>query len=121
MQRGTSELWSRVDVALCQASSREQTVSEVNRLLRKWVHDLPQNYFNEENSTIRCEWLTTKELTIFTRGHDRATPRRTNGPILVAEYRGTSYMLDGTNRINRWLKDGSAEKHEAIILTRNGE
>jgi len=117
----TEDLWCRVDIALCQASSREQTISEVNRLLAKWINGLPPNYLNETNCAIRREWLPTEELLKFTRGHSRNNPRKTDGPLLVAEYRGTSYMLDGTNRINRWLQDGNAEKHEVIILTKHGE
>jgi hypothetical protein len=111
------ELWKRVDVALFQASSREQTLSEINRLLRKWHFHLPDDYITLHNCAIRREWLTPQQLSHFTRGHPRSAPKRVSGPLVVVEYQGETYMLDGTNRINRWLADGDREPHETVILT----
>jgi len=39
-----------------------------------------------------------------------------SGPLVACEYRGHTYMLDGTNRLNVWLRDGDKASHETIIL-----
>jgi hypothetical protein len=39
-----------------------------------------------------------------------------NGPLLACEYQGQTYLLDGTNRLNVWIRDGDTEPHEIIIV-----
>ena len=114
-------LWNRVDLAINQASTREQTVSELNRLLRKWFPAAPEAYISEEHSVLQQKWLTPQELdSQLRRGHARAAPRRVNGiPLLAVQYEGGIYMLDGTNRINGWLQSGDTELHEVIIIVRS--
>jgi hypothetical protein len=111
----------RIGAALIQARSRQETLSELNRLLRKRFPNLPQRYFTEERSEVRREWLTAEQLAQFNAGHTRVLdPHRTSGPLIACEYRGQTYMLDGTNRLNVWLRDGDKTLH-ATIIVRNGE
>ena len=65
----TDDLWTRIDVALIQARSRQETLSELNRLLRKRFPDLPERYFTQETFEVRREWLTAKHLAQFNPGH----------------------------------------------------
>jgi hypothetical protein len=106
----------RIDAALIQARSRQETFSELNRLLRKRFPGLPQQYFTQENSDVRLEWLTAKQLAQFNPGHTRTNPHQMTGALVACEYRGQTYMLDGTNRLNVWLRDGDRALHETIIL-----
>jgi len=39
-----------------------------------------------------------------------------SGPLVAGEYRGKTYMLDGTNRLNVWRQNGDDALHETIIL-----
>jgi hypothetical protein len=115
----SEELWKRADVAINQATRRFETVSEINRLLKKWFKPCQPCEITPENSSIRQEWLTPQQLAAFTRGHNKVNPRRIDGvPILVIEYFGITYLLDGTNRINYWLANGDTNIHEVIILKR---
>lgn len=111
------DFWERVDAALVQGRNRAQTLSEVNRLCRKLDSSVPPLYVTESNTTLKQEWLTPKQLDAFKRGHDRNTPRHIGGPLIAINHRGTTFMLDGTNRINMWLKQGNTEMHEVIILS----
>jgi hypothetical protein len=88
--------------------------------MRKRFPHLPQNYFTAE-SELRREWLTAAQLTQFNPGHLRATPKQMEGPLLAGEYRGQTYMLDGTNRLNVWLRDGDTSEHEIIIVRARGQ
>ena len=110
------DLWGRVDAALIQARSRDETVSELNRLLRKRFADLPASYFEENGCELRREWLTARQLAEFHPKHDRMAPRQMAGPLLACEYQGRIYLLDGTNRLNVWIRDGDTEVHETIIV-----
>jgi hypothetical protein len=111
------DLWNRVDIAINQARTRQETISELNRLLQKWNVGAPASYISEHSSAIRREWLTPQQMEqLFIRGHTRTNVRRFDSPLVAVEYDGKTYMLDGTNRINIWLKEGNTEQHEVIIL-----
>ena len=47
--------------------------------------------------------------------HDRARPKRDDRPILILEWQGRNFLIDGINRINRRKRDGDAGPHEVII------
>ena len=112
----SDDLWSRVDVALIQARSRSETISEINRLMRKRFPDLPKNHFTEERCELRREWLTAAELAQFNPKHSRTDPHQLRGPLVACEHHGQIHMVDGTNRLNVWLRDGDTEQHETIIV-----
>jgi hypothetical protein len=63
------KLWKRVDAALNQAQSCEETLSELNRLLRKRFPEAPTQYFTEEACELRREWLTATQLNDFNPKH----------------------------------------------------
>ncbi len=48
--------------------------------------------------------------------HDRARPKRDVLPILVLEWQGRHYLIDGINRINRRARDRDAGPHEVIVI-----
>ena len=55
-------------------------------------------------------------------GHARALPKQMPGPPLVVfEHQAERYMIDGTNRLNVWLRDGDQEGHDAIIIKRKAD
>ncbi len=54
---------------------------------------------------------STEELAKLTRGHDRTAPSSTDGPIIIAVYRGQERVLDGSSRINYWVKTRNTEPH----------
>jgi hypothetical protein len=48
--------------------------------------------------------------------HDRARPKRDDRPILLLEWEGRHFLIDGINRINRRKRDGHAGPHEVIVI-----
>jgi len=48
--------------------------------------------------------------------HDRARPKRDDRPILLLEWQGRHFLIDGINRINRRRRDGRAGPHDVIVF-----
>jgi hypothetical protein len=48
--------------------------------------------------------------------HARARPKRDDRPVLILEWRGRHFLIDGINRINRRLRARDAGPHEAIVI-----
>ena len=48
--------------------------------------------------------------------HDRSRPKRDEWPILLLEWRGRHYLIDGINRINRRVRERLAGPHEVIVI-----
>ena len=48
--------------------------------------------------------------------HDRARPKRDERPILLLEWRGRHFLIDGINRINRRVREQLAGPHEVIVI-----
>jgi hypothetical protein len=110
------DLWNSLDGALSAKHTRDVTLFQLNRLLRKRFADLPERYLTQQNCHVRREWLTAEQLRTFHPGHSEAAPRRMSGPVVAWEYCDQTYMLDGTNRLNVWLRDGDHSVHETIIV-----
>jgi hypothetical protein len=116
----SDDLWSRVDTAIFEATSRAETIAHLNRLLRKCVIEAPCTFISEVGSTLVRERLTVPQLEMFWRGHHRTKARRYHPPIVVADFRGTKYVLDGTTRINDWVQCSDEDVHETIIIRHKG-
>jgi len=109
-------LWPALDTALTAKRTRDATIARLDQLLRKRFTDLPGNYLTQDNCELWRESLTAEQLQRFNPGHDRAEPRQMSGPVVVFERGSERYMLDGTNRLNVWLRDGDNAVHETIIV-----
>ena len=48
--------------------------------------------------------------------HDRARPKSDERPILLLEWQGRHFLIDGINRINRRARDKQAGPHEVIVI-----
>lgn len=48
--------------------------------------------------------------------HGRARPKRDELPVLVLEWRGRHFLIDGQNRINRRVRNRHAGPHEVIVI-----
>jgi hypothetical protein len=48
--------------------------------------------------------------------HGRARPKRDDRPILLLEWQGRHYLIDGTNRVNRRLREKLAGPHEVLVI-----
>ncbi len=48
--------------------------------------------------------------------HDRARPKRDDLPILVLEWSGRHFLIDGINRINRRMRERLPGPHDVIVM-----
>ncbi len=64
----------------------------------------------------RGQW-TTDDLGKLTRGHPSTGGFDVDCPIIVAEYEGQQWLLDGNHRVNRWVAAGDTRMHDVNIHT----
>ena len=103
-------------------------IDTLNRLWRKnrfvmtmdGVLRLPENppmLTPEMLSLTRERWpLERLAPLVHPDAHDRARPKRDNLPILVLEWSGRHYLIDGINRINRRVREQQLGPHEVIVI-----
>ncbi len=48
--------------------------------------------------------------------HGRARPKRDDLPVLVLEWDGRHFLIDGLNRVNRRVRGREAGLHEVIVI-----
>ena len=51
--------------------------------------------------------------------HDRRRPKRDDLPVLVLEWQGRHYLIDGLNRVNRRVRERLPGPHEVIVIHGN--
>jgi hypothetical protein len=68
----------------------------------------------------RREQWTTDALGRLARGHSSTVGKDFDCPIIIAEYDGIQYVLDGNHRINRWVTAGDPRVHDVNIHTITG-
>ncbi len=60
--------------------------------------------------------LTPLELMTTVRRHHRARPRTEADPPIMVCHEKRMYVVDGSNRINKWLGSGAAVERPAILI-----
>lgn len=129
MSADEEPLWDEVTSQLgFHARPGHDWLDTLNRLWRKnrfvmsmdGVLKLP-----EPPPVLKREMLTvTRELWPLERlaplvhvdSHDRARPKRDGRPILLLEWQGRHYLIDGINRINRRVREKQAGPHDVIVI-----
>lgn len=48
--------------------------------------------------------------------HDRSRPKRDDLPILLLEWEGRHFLIDGINRVNRRARDRDPGPHAVIVI-----
>jgi hypothetical protein len=103
-------------------------VDTLNRLWRKnrFVTSLdgmlkldapPPVLTREMLSVTREHWpLERLAALVHPDAHGRARPKRDERPVLLLEWRGRHFLIDGINRINRRVHDRQAGPHEVIVV-----
>lgn len=69
-----------------------------------------------DNCSISVVTLTPVQFMATVRRHHRSRPRsETDRPVLIS-YDDRLYVVDGNNRINKWLGSGEASERDAILI-----
>ena len=104
-------------------------VDTLNRLWRKnrfvmsmdGVLKLPEAppVLTRDMLTVRREHWPLERLVplVHVDAHDRARPKRDDRPILLLEWQGRHFLIDGINRINRRRRERFAGPHEVIVIS----
>ena len=124
-----AEAWAIVESALAHhAKPGHGWIETLNRLWRKnrFVTSLdgllkldtePPALTREMLSVTRERWsLERLAPLVHPDAHGRARPKKDDLPVLVLEWRGRHFLIDGLNRINRRVRAREAGPHEVIVI-----
>lgn len=111
-QKRPSHTWI---VTLNRLWRKNRFVMTMDGMLR--LPEPPPTLTAEMLSVTAAKWPLEK-LTplVHPDAHDRARPKRDDLPILILEWAGTCYLIDGINRINRRTRDREAGPHDVIVI-----
>lgn len=127
---GESELWSMVrsELDFHRRRATHTWIDTLNRLWRKnrfvvtmdgmlRLPEAPPVLTSDMLTVSAAKWPLEK-LTplVHPDAHDRARPKRDELPILILEWAGAFFLIDGINRINRRMRDRDAGPHDVIVI-----
>jgi hypothetical protein len=80
--------------------------------------DTPPSELTREMLSVRGERWPLERLAplVHPDAHDRARPKRDDRPVLLLEWRGRHFLIDGINRINRRMREGQPGPHAVIVI-----
>jgi hypothetical protein len=126
---GDTEDWAIVESELTHhAKPGHGWIETLNRLWRKnrFVTSLdgmlkldaePPVLTRKMLSVTRERWpLDRLAPLVHPDAHGRARPKKDDLPVLVLEWRGRHFLIDGLNRINRRVRAREAGPHEVIVI-----
>jgi hypothetical protein len=116
--RSADDLWQIVYARLEHPrKAKDHSANAVlNRLVNERFPSGPPLELNQTTCSIGEHEYSTRELEAFERWHKRDTPASDAGSIVVAQCRGRSFVIDGNNRVNRWIRENSRDLHRAIVI-----
>jgi hypothetical protein len=119
----SQELWKALgDILQVDLSAKRDRsgVAKLNRLARKGFPEIrnAKIEFNPESSYIELlENQSLQNLCDFRCAHSDKGARREGGPLVVIQYEGVNYIIDGTHRINSWQAIGFAGRFSVIRIS----
>ncbi len=115
----TDALWERVHDAF-KAHQIEGIDHTTQMALDRIAAKCIRLSFNLLNCTVREEFLSLDDLRGLKRYHDEDQPSQDWGSIVVLIYKGERVVIDGNKRVNKWVKNGSAELRSALVIEPHG-
>ena len=119
-QTSEAEHWTQAYATLIPKKD-ESHAETLNRLVNERFNGLPALELNTRTCSIREDVWATECLRALEPKHARADPKRDGGVIIVVECRGRKLLVDGNNRVNRWLREGSRASHRLLVIEYRGE
>jgi hypothetical protein len=124
-----AEDWAVVERALSHhAKAGHGWIETLNRLWRKnrFVTSLggvlkleaePPVLTRDMLSVTREHWpLERLAALVHPDAHGRSRPKKDDLPVLVLEWRGRHFLIDGLNRVNRRVRAREAGPHAVIVI-----
>ena len=111
-------LWNRAMELLRhhQKSGDPTPVDALNRLFQEAAPKAKAIRLSEASCRIASETWSTEQLSLLRRRHDRANPKDEACPILLVHWRGNHYLIDGGNRINKWVNENHEGGHAVLVI-----
>ena len=113
------DLWNRIYAAFEGhriLATDPDAQAALNRVAAKCLHLEQRRSFDPSNCVVREELLSVDALRQLELYHEQAFPLRDDPTIVVLSYEGRRVVVDGNNRVNKWLKAGGSEPRGAIII-----
>jgi hypothetical protein len=89
------------------------------KCLRKYEDKYAARSLNQDNCDVDEKTLSPDDLTNLKTFHERQAPAKhfqDKEPIIVVDCDGILVVIDGNNRVNKWLKDSPKRTRQAIII-----
>jgi len=94
---------------------KNRFVTSLDGLLK--LAEPPPVLTREMLSVTRERWpLDRLASLVHPDAHGRARPKQDDRPILLLEWMGRHYLIDGTNRVNRRLREKVAGPHDVLVI-----
>jgi hypothetical protein len=111
-------LWEEVNHMLSfhQKKNDPTPMDALNRLFHEAAPGSKSVRLHEDNCRISTDTRTTKELSLLKRRHKEADPDDESCPVLLVKYNTYDFLIDGCNRVNKWVKENNLDDHNAIVI-----
>lgn len=112
-------LWNRIYAALegHRLPTDADAQAALDRIAAKVLRLPGRRSFNPSTCSVRKEPLSVEALRALEVYHRRASPQLDHETIVVLQCGERRVVVDGNNRVNRWLATGSFQQGSAIIIT----
>ena len=110
-----ADLWA-LAFATLKPKASESARQCLNRLVRERIANKALEV-NEKTAVIQKDLWPTENLRILKRWHERTNNIDDPRPIVVVQYRDEMLLIDGNNRVNRWLSDSQISEHSVLLIT----
>jgi len=112
------ELWERIYAAFKphRMPTDPTPQAALNRIAAKCLKTEQRRSFDPSNCVVRQEVLSVDELRQLELFHNRPFPQRCDDPIIVLVCEERRVVIDGNNRVNKWVQAGASEPRLAIII-----
>jgi hypothetical protein len=111
-------LWDQVFAAF--PYPVDQAQGELNRIAAKCIKSVTDAQYptpvDKTNYDVRAQVITAAELTELRTYHSRAQPTSRSTPIVIVECGQHRIVVEGNNRVNKWVGSGDPAPRLALIL-----
>ena len=118
METSDRDLWQSVNDAFPYPSERVQ--GEINRIavkcMKKALGRTGPVVFDPSTCDVHAVLIGGKELLDLICYHNRTIITGRTTPIVIVRIDGTSVVIEGNNRVNRWVREGDLTPRQALVI-----
>ena len=111
-------LWSRVHASF--PYSAESVQAEINRIaikcLKKARCETDIIVFDSGTCDVSAEVVKGSDLGRLVRAHNRTRVTGRTTPIVIVRVDSKDVVVDGNNRVNKWVEDGDLTPRQALMI-----